>query len=222
VDWKKLALVFSGSFVVAGLSVAAALAPMFSDRPEIIGYWGGVAGGLAGGAMTLAAGWLAWTAAQHQIASQQTLLELTADEHRKRSVRLLRDVVSQTRTVVTDTFNVEKKVRPLVRLNDDGVLTRRMALRIDVFPVIRGLERALGDTDLWRLDFALVEDMQRLQSMIENFNSFQTKNTRIGLVDSISPDVIPGMIRDGAYMLRHKADREMQRLVIIEHSEARQ
>lgn len=167
-DWKKLALVFSGSFVVSGLSVAAALAPMLSDRPEIIGYWGGIAGGLAGGAMTLVAGWLAWTAAQRQIEAQRAVLALATDEHLKRSVHMLHEIRAAG-SRIRDSIKIATSVDPAVWKAARALSSKSVFEECD--PLDTDWQSVLDDPDFWRIDLLLADKIRLAQREIEGFNA---------------------------------------------------
>ncbi|WP_155982270.1 hypothetical protein [Xanthobacter sp. 126] len=166
-DWKKLGYVFAASFIVSGLTVACALAPVLSDRVEIVGFWGSIAGGMVGGAMTLAAGWLAWTAAQRQIATQMTILQLTTDEHLKRTYRMLHNIAHAAGRLQKDAHKAINEAASPMRI-----------LRTSSFPMEEcdpiaggGLTEVITDPDFWRIDFKLSGEVRRAQLLFDNFNN---------------------------------------------------
>lgn len=210
-DWKKLGYVFAASFVVSGLTVACALAPILSDRAEIIGFWGSIAGGMVGGAMTLAAGWLAWTAAQRQIAAQLAVLELATDEHLKKSVRALNEV---------------EMIAVQIAVVAGETLRKRSVLAVDPLSASQPMDGnldwqgALSNPEFWRIDFSLADDIRRAQTAVLTYNKGNSVIAAIlGRPRWVRADLM--RIQSEALDLAKRCRAEARRLELMSHSATR-
>ncbi|MFG1466625.1 hypothetical protein V5F77_27775 [Xanthobacter sp. DSM 24535] len=140
-----------------GSLVSWALVFYFGSKGEVIGFFGNVVGGLIGGGMTLAAGWLAWSAAQEQIDQQRTLLNLATQEHKLRKIHLLQDFAH----LLTEACGNLMQVTSLPQQQGE----------VREFKPIRVISGAVESDDFWRLNYDLGVALRRLDSRIRTANT---------------------------------------------------
>lgn len=134
-------------------------------------------GGALGGIATLAAAAVAWIAAQQQIAKQQATLELVADEHRKRQLRVLFEI-SQGLDRINETTSLFAQElenrRTLQAILDDKVQKT----------LITGLDDSQIGPDLWRVDHGLALLVREIMVIRDDINALELSNITVRNVET--------------------------------------
>lgn len=163
---------FSASLVGTSAALILIAAPFLNLDPSLTSYFGNIAGGVTGGAMTVFAGWLAWTAAKEQIGSQQQQLELmrkqlelSNDEHRKRLHRFYGDARAEVVNLGLALFVENQAAMKAANLLETGAEIDLYKYSTDI-PLIKIFEH----DDSWRSSHEIITDFWTMDSLARLLN----------------------------------------------------
>lgn len=172
---KRFWLWFGAGFCVAAMVTACILVPLRFPRPDVVGYFGSIAGGLAGGAMTVLAGWLAWSAAQKQIRQQERLIELTVEEHRERTRKLIMDCYYGLDAVE---FELARRAQAAI---SEGAALPAMTPSDAIALIYFDASRIQSDSDAWRISRKVMDDLLQISFEVAALNYWIVEEQDIAL-----------------------------------------
>lgn len=191
--WEKFWLIGALAFITTALMVFSAVA-MWSKADAVTGYLGSIIGGLIGGAMTIAAGWMAWSAAQQQIAKQDETINLLVDEQRRRLVTVMIEVAHGLERI---TSTASMTIEAIDRGASDFLLATE-------FLKVEGLKNELINQDLWRIDIRLAQHVRELMELRDGFNAYPI------VQGSEQKQKLMGIMRNQALLIVAQADEAIR------------
>lgn len=180
--WSALALLGTGTVTgiataIVAFGVAMRVNSSLSDA--WVGFFGSVAGGLVGGLLAIAAGFLAWTAAQQQIETQREALKFGNMEHDARAKNVINRIKSEIQRVTAQVRVAQNAdIKDPYDENNMGFIQDNSKIdSIDVH----------NDPDFWRVDHSITEIITELNASIVMYSVAKKDNnayrTRMNLRD---------------------------------------